>query len=102
MSELDATHPADLTEEQMTLLGHLNELRIRLTWAVGSVFLTTILSFAFAEPLLRFLLTPYSNSQPDGAAELQTLRPTEGIETFFKVSLMAGAIIAMPMILYQV
>ena len=34
-------------------------------------------------------------------AELQVLRPTEGIETFFNVSLLAGAIISMPIILYQ-
>lgn len=102
MSEIEATGSTEFTEEQMTLLGHLNELRIRLTWAGGAVFLTTILSFAFAEPLLSFLLTPYSNSQSDGTAELQTLRPTEGIETFFKVSLMAGAILAMPVILYQI
>lgn len=85
MSDITTTSSAKFTEEQMTLLGHLNELRIRLTWAGGTIFVTTLLSFAFAEPLLRFLLTPYSNVFPDGAAELQTLRPTEGIETFFKV-----------------
>lgn len=101
MSDISPPTEAEFTEEQMTLLGHLNELRIRLTWAGGSVFLTTILCFAFAEPLLNFLLTPYSNVFAEGTAELQTLRPTEGIETFFKVSLMAGAILAMPVILYQ-
>ncbi|MCB9418860.1 MAG: twin-arginine translocase subunit TatC [Ardenticatenaceae bacterium] len=90
------------TEEgrEETILAHLNELRIRITWAALSLVITTVLSFVFAEQLLDFLLRPYSASSPLGA-ELQVLRPTEGIETFFKVSLMAGAIIAMPMILYQ-
>jgi sec-independent protein translocase protein TatC len=86
---------------QETILSHLNELRIRLTWAAVSLAVTTVLSFVFAEQLLDFLLQPYSSSSPLGA-ELQVLRPTEGIETFFKVSLMAGAIISMPVILYQV
>ena len=34
-------------------------------------------------------------------ATLQTLKPTEGLETYFKVALMSGAIIAMPVILVQ-
>lgn len=88
----------DTTQE--TILTHLNELRIRITWAAASLAITTVLSFVFAEQLLDFLLRPYASSSPLGA-ELQVLRPTEGIETFFKVSLMAGAIISMPVILYQ-
>lgn len=96
----DVSSETQFTEEQMTLLGHLNELRIRLTWAFASILLMTVISFIFAEPLLDFLLSPYNNAI-QASAQLQTLRPTEGIETFFKVSLMAGAILSMPMILYQ-
>lgn len=95
---------ADLGNEpfaEMTLMQHLNELRIRLTWAMAALAVATVLSFIFAEPLLNFLMKPYSAAVPDGSAALQTLRPTEGIETFFKVALLAGAIIAMPLILYQ-
>ena len=35
------------------------------------------------------------------ALRWQTLRPTEGLETYFKVSLLLGAILAMPVILVQ-
>ena len=84
----------------LTLLGHLNELRIRLTYAAVALLITTSLSFAFAEPMLQYLLGPYAESV-NGIVELQTLEPTEGIETFFKVSLLSGAIFSMPMILYQ-
>jgi sec-independent protein translocase protein TatC len=80
---------------ELSLLGHLNELRIRLTWAVGGLLVATVISFVFAEQLLNFLLRPYGG-------QLQMLRPTEGIETFFKVSLLSGAILAMPIILYQI
>lgn len=84
----------------LTLLGHLNELRIRLTYVAVALLVTTALSFAFAEPVLEFLLRPYADSI-GGVVELQTLEPTEGIETFFKVSLLSGAIFSMPVILYQ-
>lgn len=84
----------------MPILGHLNELRIHLTRAALAVLVTTLVSFLFAERLLTFFLQPYAGSQPDGAT-LQTLRPTEGIETYFRVSLLAGIVLAMPIILYE-
>lgn len=95
--ELDRT-PTD--GDNLSILGHLNELRIRLTYAGIGVLVATALSFLFAERLLQFLLQPYAASSPAGAS-LQTLRPTEGIETYFKVSLLAGIILCMPIILYQ-
>jgi sec-independent protein translocase protein TatC len=84
----------------LTLLGHLNELRIRLTYVAVALFITTLLSFAFAEPMLQYMLGPYARSI-EGVVELQTLQPTEGIETFFKVALLSGAVFSMPVILYQ-
>lgn len=94
--------PADSEDGmvEMGLLDHLNELRKRATWAIGFLLVATLGSFAFAEPLLNFMMNPYIRAASEGA-QLQTLRPTEGIETFFKVSLLAGAIASMPMILFQ-
>ena len=95
MSDLSSDeHQVESFQEQ-SLLEHLNELRIRLTWAAGALVVGTIISFVFAEQILQFLLKPYGGNQ------LQTLRPTEGIETFFKVALVSGFILAMPFILYQ-
>jgi sec-independent protein translocase protein TatC len=51
--------------------------------------------------LLEFLLQPYAASVPGGTAMLQTLRPSEGIETFFRVSLLSGVVLAMPIILFE-
>ncbi|HRO91615.1 MAG TPA: twin-arginine translocase subunit TatC, partial [Promineifilum sp.] len=84
----------------MSILDHLNELRRRLTFAAIAILITTVFSFIFAEQLLAFLLAPYSRSIEGGAA-LQTLRPTEGIETYFRVSLLSGIILAMPVILFE-
>jgi sec-independent protein translocase protein TatC len=96
--------PTSATEAEpsnMSILAHLNDLRIRLTYAAIGLFVCTVISFIFAEPLLEYLMQPYIQSVPNAVVELQALRPTEGIETFFKVSIMAGAILAMPFILIQ-
>jgi sec-independent protein translocase protein TatC len=84
----------------MSMFDHLNELRQRLTYAAVAVLVTTAFSFIFADRLLQFLIQPYASSIA-GGAELQTLRPTEGIETYFRVSLLSGFVLAMPVILYQ-
>jgi sec-independent protein translocase protein TatC len=102
MSTEAESFPAE--EAELSILEHLNELRIRATRAAVGWLIATIISFVLAGPLLQFLLQPYvasGVSSEEGVAELQTLSPTENIETFFKVSLLAGFVIAMPIILYQ-
>ena len=97
MSESD---PLEQGDAHLSLLEHLHELRRRLTWAALALAVATVICFLFAETILEFLLTPYSASIGTEAT-LQTLKPTEGLETYFKVALVAGAIIAMPIILIQ-
>lgn len=94
MSETSGELESGETFQELSILQHLNELRVRLTWAAGALLVGTVISFVFAEDILLFLLEPYGG-------QLQTLRPTEGIETFFKVALVSGFILAMPVILYQ-
>lgn len=77
-----------------TILEHINELRIYLTRAVIGLVIATILSFAFAERVLEFLIEPYGDL-------LDIISPTEGIETYFKVALVCGIILSMPWMLYQ-
>lgn len=103
IDEMEAAEPG------ATILSHLNELRIRLTWALVSLAVMTVISISFTRPLLEFLIAPYvaqAEATPgdttDTGGRLQILRPTEGIETYFKVALVSGAILAMPLILYQV
>ncbi len=78
-----------------TLLEHIYELRKRLTWVVVALVAGTIVSFVFTEQLLLFLIAPYGDA-------VQAISPTEPIETYFKVALVSGAALAMPVILYQV
>ncbi len=80
--------------EAFSILEHLNELRIRLTWAAGGIVGGTIIALFFTTNLLQYILRPYQS-------ELVVLGPTEGIETFFRVAITAGLVLSMPWILYH-
>lgn len=83
------------SSEGQTILEHLNELRIRLTWVVVALVIGTAVAFAFTRPVLEFLIAPYDD-------RVQSISPTEPIEIYFKLTLVLGAVLAMPFILYQV
>jgi sec-independent protein translocase protein TatC len=102
MTAEERTSPVESSPDDhyLTIFGHLNELRKHVTRAAITLLAGTLISLIFAESVLTFLLRPYAASQAEGAL-LQTLRPTEGIETYFRVSLLTGFILAMPYILYE-
>ena len=45
-------------ERELTLVGHLDELRTRLIISVGFLFVATLISFFFARPVLEVLIRP--------------------------------------------
>jgi sec-independent protein translocase protein TatC len=79
----------------MPLMEHLKELRTRLMWAFGTLFVTTGASFAFTRVLFQILLSPL------GDGSVQALKPTESLGNYMKVALLSGVIMAMPMLVYQ-
>ncbi len=78
----------------MPLLDHLRELRARLLKAVAALVIASILTSIFAGDIIKFLIKPYGG-------RLQTLGPTENVVTYFRVALLSGAALAMPIIVYQ-
>jgi sec-independent protein translocase protein TatC len=86
---------ADNGEAAMSILDHLRELRRRLLKAAVALAVTTLLTSYFAGDIIKFLIEPYGN-------RLQTLGPTENVITYFRVALLSGAALAMPVIVYQV
>lgn len=79
----------------LTILEHLEELRSRLIKAGLALIAGTVLSLAFTRYLLEILIRPMGGKTP------VALRPTESILIYFKIALVAGVVIAMPVILYQ-
>lgn len=81
-------------EGHMGLLDHLYELRNRLAKAFIALIAGTLIGFVIGEPVLKYLQSPYGR-------EFTVLGPTGGVVAYFRVSLLIGAILAIPVITYQ-
>ena len=81
-------------QKQMTIVEHLEELRGRLIKCLVALAITTALAFACTSQIMRVLIAP-------AGIELVFLRPTEMFVTYFRVALLAGVVLAMPVIVYQ-
>lgn len=79
----------------MTILEHLVELRERLIKAILALVITTLVSLIFTRRLLTLLTAPMGDKLP------QAISPTETIVIYFKVALIGGLVLAMPVIVYQ-
>jgi len=84
-------------EARMSLLEHLEELRSRLIKAALALLVGTLISFALAQQIMEFLARPIG-----GLSQLESIEITENIGVFMRVSLASGAVIAMPVLVYQV
>lgn len=94
MTQAIAPLPEEFDESRMGLLDHLSELRDRMIWIVAALAIGTVVSFLFVTPLLQFITAPVGT-------KLQALGPTDTIGIFFKVGFAAGAVFAMPVMVYQ-
>ena len=85
----------------MTLLHHLLELRTRVTWSAGAVMLGMIIFFipAVGFAAIEFLKEPALSQNAN--FRTQAITPMENIVTFFRVALLGGLAIGMPMLVYQ-
>ena len=79
---------------ELSLVGHLSELRKRLIIIAVAVIVGTCISYYYVDLLLEILLKP--------AGKLYYMRPTEAFFTYMKVSVVGGLVIAAPIILYQI
>jgi len=88
-------------ELRMGFFEHLDELRHRITRAFLAIIVGTVVGVLVTPTVLEFILQPYADLYPEGR-QLYTLGPTESVVAYFRVSLMVGGIIAIPMMTYQV
>jgi sec-independent protein translocase protein TatC len=81
---------------EMTILEHLDELRSRLLKIVIAVVVGMIAGTFIAQPVLKLLLAPVQDTM-----DVVALSPTEAPAVFFRVAIVVGIVIAMPVIMYQ-
>ncbi len=82
--------------ETVTVVEHLDELRSRLLVSLLTLAAGVAVAFPFHEAIIRWLVRPLPDDR-----ELVTFGVTEPFLTSFKVSLAAGFLLALPVILWQ-
>jgi sec-independent protein translocase protein TatC len=87
------------SEKYLTLMEHLQELRYRVIMASVGVVIGLCISAYFGEDIIEFLIEPAQEARPD--FQLVFLDPFESFVTYFRVALLGGLIIGMPMIVYH-
>jgi len=79
----------------MGLLEHLDEMRQRLIRAIIAVLIGVIAGTFVTPTVLKLLVAPLGDQVP------LAISPTEAPAVFFKVAIVIGLVIAMPVIMYQ-
>jgi sec-independent protein translocase protein TatC len=82
----------------MSLMEHLDELRRRIVHSAIYLFLGFIVAYAFHEKLYGFVQAPLDALH----IKLNYTHPMDPLNLYMQVSLIGGAILAAPFILYQV
>jgi sec-independent protein translocase protein TatC len=89
--------PKPKSKSEMSLLEHLDELRQRLLIVIIALLVGTIAGAIITEPVFGLIITPAQ----EAGIDITAFEPAANISTFFKVSLVIGTVLAMPVIMYQ-
>jgi sec-independent protein translocase protein TatC len=99
MSEI-ISHDSDSEQEKsdgivaaMSLLDHLQELRVRLITIILAVAVGSTVCYFYAAELVHLITAP--------AGKLYYMNPAEAFFSYLKVSVFAGFLVALPVVLYQ-
>jgi len=86
---------AKTEQGEMPILDHLDERRQRLIKVVIAVLIGVIAGTFVTPPVLKLLVAPLGDQVPIA------ISPTEAPAVFFKVAIVIGLVISMPVIIYQ-
>jgi sec-independent protein translocase protein TatC len=86
---------------RMSFLEHLDELRKRILWAIASVGVGFAVTFFFVNQIFDFIMRPMQRLLPAGQKLIYT-DPSEAFMLEIKIALIAGLIVASPLVFAQV
>ena len=89
------------TEQEMSLIGHLLELRDRLVRAVIAIIVMFLVLFPFANDIYSFIAEPLTRYLPEGSS-MMAIGVISPFLTPLKLALIAAIFLSMPFLLYQV
>jgi sec-independent protein translocase protein TatC len=90
-----------MSDRELTLREHLQELRWRLLISVIALVIASAVSFTFFRQIINYLVLPARDLGADQGLQLVFTEVTELLTTSVKVSFVTGFILAFPVILYQ-
>ena len=93
MPDFEETEKEPEQTAEMTLVGHLSELRQRIVWSVAALIAGTFGAYYHIDELMRFVTAP--------AGKLYFMAPAEGFFAYLKLAVFAGFMLALPVILWQ-
>lgn len=90
-----------MSNEQMPLTTHLEELRRKLIVSGVSWLVAFLACYTFAEQLFDLIADPVRQALPEGTS-LVFITATEPFFTYLKISALAALLVAMPVIFWQI
>lgn len=83
----------EITDDNMSLVDHLQELRKRIITAIIAVVVGSTICYFYSSELVHFITAP--------AGKLYYISPAEAFFTYLRVSFFAGFLLALPVVLYE-
>lgn len=87
-------------DEKLPFTAHLEELRKRLIICFSAVGIGFVISYIFSKSLFEILMQPLLAAMPPEEKLIYTALP-EAFFTYLKVAFLAGILLAVPVIMYQ-
>ena len=91
----------DSAGARMSFLEHLDELRKRIVNSLIAIGVGILITFTFIQRIYSFLMAPTMRVLPPGSRLMYT-EPGEAFSLYIQLSMIVGAILASPFIMYQV
>lgn len=91
-----------LDDEKLPLTQHLTELRTRIVRILVVWIAFAALAWNYSELIFGFLLDPAVAALSEGERTLQAIAPTEIFFTYLKCAALAGFVMALPVIFWQI
>ncbi|MEM6573687.1 MAG: twin-arginine translocase subunit TatC [Pseudomonadota bacterium] len=88
-------------DTEQSFLSHLVELRQRVMWAVLAVLIITLCLLPFSRDIYNFLAAPLLDELPEGVT-MVAVEVASPFLTPFKMTLLTGVFLAMPVIIFQI
>ncbi|QDR80045.1 twin-arginine translocase subunit TatC [Sporomusa termitida] len=93
-AENDEVAAEDQPQGGMSLIGHLEELRRRIIIMIVAIAAGSLICYFYATEITGLITAP--------AGKLYYMNPAEAFFTYLKVSVFAGFLLALPIVMYQI